>query len=145
MDVSGTLGYLRGDWHLERQISDHRTGQRGVFRGRASFRPSADGQALQYSEDGELEFGSYHGPASRSLIYRGSGDGAADVRFADGREFYRIDLRCGSWQAEHACRADQYLVTVTTQGPVSFSETWRVSGPDKDYELTATYTRPGAE
>lgn len=145
MDVSGTLGYLSGDWYLERLISDHRTGRSGVFRGQASFRPSADDQELEYREDGELEFGSYHGPASRSLIYRGRSDGAADVRFADGREFYRLDLQSGSCQAEHPCRADQYLVTVTRRSPVSFTEAWRAAGPGKDYELTATYTRPGAE
>lgn len=139
------MGYLSGDWHLERQISDHRTGQHGVFRGQARFRPSADGQVLQYTEDGELALGSYHGPASRSLIYRGRSDGGADVRFADGREFYRLDLRSGSCEAVHPCRADQYLVTVTTRSAVRFTETWRVAGPGKDYELTATYTRPGAE
>jgi hypothetical protein len=145
VDVSGTLGYLSGDWQLERLISDHRTGQEGVFRGQACFRPSAEDQVLEYREDGELEFGGYRGQASRSLIYRGRSDGAADVRFADGREFYRLDLRSGSCQAEHPCRADQYLVTVTKRSPVSFTETWRVAGPGKDYEMTATYTRPGAE
>jgi hypothetical protein len=145
VDVSGTLAYLSGDWHLERLISDHRTGQHGVFRGQASFRPSADDQVLEYREDGELDFGSYHGRASRSLIYRGCSDGTAAVRFSDGREFYRLDLRTGSWQAEHSCRADQYLVTVTRRSPVSFTETWRVAGPGKDYDMTATYTRPGAE
>ena len=145
MDVSGTLAYLSGDWRLERLISDHRTGQEGVFRGQARFRPSAEDQVLEYREDGELEFGAYRGQASRSLIYCGRSDGAADVRFADGREFYRLDLRSGSCRAEHPCRADQYLVTVTRQSPVSFTETWRVAGPGKDYEMTATYTRPGTE
>jgi Family of unknown function (DUF6314) len=146
VDVSGTLAYLSGDWHLERQISDYRTGQHGVFRGQARFLPSADDdQVLEYREDGELEFGGYCGPATRSLIYRGRSDGGADVRFADGREFYRLDLRSASCEAEHPCRADQYLVTVTRRSPVSFTETWRVAGPGKDYELAATYTRPGAE
>lgn len=145
MDVSGTLGYLSGDWRLERLISDHRTGQDGVFRGQARFRPSADDQVLEYREDGELEFGSYRGSASRSLIYCGRPDGAADVRFADGSQFYRLDLRSGTCQAEHPCRADQYLVTVTRRSPVSFTETWRVAGPNKDYDMTATYTRTGAE
>ena len=96
----------------------------------------ADGQVLEYTENGELEFGSHRGPACRSLIYRRRPDGAADVRFADGRDFYRLDLRSGSWQAEHPCRADQYLVTVTRLDADSFTETWQVTGPDKDYELT---------
>jgi hypothetical protein len=155
------MDFLRGDWNVERQISDHRTGQVGFFRGRASFRSGAaeltqesgqagepgqaepDGQVLAYQEDGELRFGSHRGPASRSLLYLGLADGSADVRFADGREFYRLDLRSGACSARHPCRADQYLATVTRLSPDSFTETWRVVGPAKDYELTTTYTRDG--
>ncbi len=107
-------------------------------------RAGPDGRVLAYDEHGELRFGSHRGPASRSLLYRDLADGSADVRFADGREFYRLDLRSGTWSAEHPCRADQYLVTVTRLSPDSFTEAWRVSGPAKDYELTTTYTRAAA-
>lgn len=124
-----------------RQISDHRAGLDGWFRGQARFLPAADDQMLQYHEDGELQFGSHRGPAVRSLIYCGRPDGAADVRFADGREFYLLDLRSGLSQAEHLCRADKYLVTVTRLGPDKFTESWRVVGPDKDYGLHTTYVR----
>jgi hypothetical protein len=142
--VGGTVGFLCGDWDVVRQISDRATGHSGLFRGRARFLPSADGQVLQYTEDGELQFGSHRGPARRSLIYAGRDDGSAEVRFADGREFYQLDLQSpGAWQAEHPCRADHYRVTVTRLGPDSFSEIWQVAGPDKDYELRATYQRAG--
>ncbi len=154
-----TVEFLHGDWNVVRQISDHRTGAVGVFRGQASFqlRPGgpahqtwlagkrevadSDRRVLAYREHGELQFGGHRGPASRSLLYRDMADGSADVRFADGREFYRLDLRSGTSSAAHPCRADQYLVTVTLLGPDSFTETWRVGGPDKDYELVTTYTR----
>ena len=160
--ASGIADFLDGDWNVERQISDHRTGQAGLFRGRASFRLCAaaavpkevrlagelepadrNGRVLAYEEQGELRFGGHCGPASRSLLYRELADGSADVRFADGREFYRLDLRSGTWSAAHPCRADRYLVTVTRLGADSFTETWRVSGPAKDYELTTTYIRAG--
>jgi Family of unknown function (DUF6314) len=143
VDAGGTVEYLSGDWDVVRQISDHRGGQEGWFRGRARFLPSADGQLLQYTEDGELEFGSHRGPASRALIYAARPDGTADVRFADGREFYQLDLRDGSWQAEHPCRADRYSVTVTRLTADSFTETWHVAGPAKDYELRTSYQRAG--
>ncbi|HTZ94033.1 MAG TPA: DUF6314 family protein [Streptosporangiaceae bacterium] len=148
-----TIEFLRGDWDVERRITDRRAGQDGVFSGTARFRPaagspaapdsqvSAGAQLLDYTEDGELRFGSHRGPARRSLIYAGRQDGAADVRFADGREFYRLDLRAGTWQADHPCRADRYHVTVTRHGADSFTETWQVVGPDKDYELETTYRR----
>jgi len=136
-----TIEFLRGDWDVERLIRDRRAGQDGAFRGTARFRETADSQVLEYTEDGELRFGSHHGPACRRLIYRGRADGAADVRFADGREFYRLDLRAGAWRADHPCRADSYHVVITRLSPDSFTETWQVAGPDKDYELATTYRR----
>ena len=154
--------FLSGDWNVVRQISDHRTGQVGSFRGEASFRPYAaglrgaavippevdrdeePGRVLAYCEHGELQLGSHRGPAGRSLLVRDRADGTADVRFADGREFYRLDLRSGTCQAAHPCREDQYLVTVTRLSADSYTETWRVAGPDKDYELATTYTRAGS-
>jgi hypothetical protein len=105
----------------------------------AEFAP--EGGSLRYAEHGELTFGEYTGPASRTLLYQGRDDGAADVRFADGRDFFCLDLRTGCCQAAHLCRADQYLVTVTVTGPGSFTETWQVTGPAKDYDMTATYRR----
>jgi Family of unknown function (DUF6314) len=136
-----TIEFLRGDWDVERLIRDRRVGQDGAFRGTARFRATADNQVLEYTEEGELRFGSHHGPARRRLIYRGRADGAADVRFADGREFYRFDLRAGVSQADHPCRADSYHVVITRLSPDSFTETWQVAGPDKDYELATTYRR----
>jgi hypothetical protein len=158
-----TVDFLDGDWNVVRHISDHQTGEVGEFRGQASFRrcpagpaqqisragrrdvADPDGLVLSYREHGELRFGSHRGPASRSLLYRELADGSADVRFADGREFYRLDLRSGTWSAEHPCRADHYRVTVRRLSPDSFCETWRVTGPAKDYELATTYTRTACQ
>jgi hypothetical protein len=150
--VGGTLGYLAGHWDVVREIADHRSGSAGSFRGRASFRSrpesaaepdGLDGRALELAETGELRFGARHGPAGRSLLYYGCSDGSADVRFADGREFYRLDLRTGSCHAVHQCRADRYAVTVTWLSADSFTEVWQVTGPAKDYDLTSVYTRTG--
>ena len=144
--AGGTADFLSGEWDLARRISDHRTGQVGTFRGTASYRPSAEsgsGRTLAYTESGELRLGGRRGPASRSLLVVDAGDGTADIRFADGREFYRLDLRSGTCAAEHPCRADLYNVTVTRLSPDCYAETWRVTGPAKDYELRTTYTRSG--
>ncbi|MBO0836070.1 MAG: hypothetical protein J2P28_11195 [Actinobacteria bacterium] len=141
-----TVSYLAGDWDVVREIADHRSGQAGKFRGRASFRPAGNRTrhgVLDFTEEGELWFGEYSGPASRSLRYRGRSDGSADVYFADGREFYRVHLGFGSCHAVHRCRADRYKVIVTMLSADSFSEIWRVTGPAKDYDLTTVYTRAG--
>jgi hypothetical protein len=152
--ATGTLGYLAGDWDVVREIADHRSGNAGSFRGRASFRPrpetaaaepdGLDGRVLELTEHGELRFGAHRGSAGRSLLYYGCSDGSTDVRFADGREFYRLDLRTGSCRALHPCRADRYAVTVTWLSADSFTEVWQVTGPDKDYDLTSVYTRTGS-
>jgi hypothetical protein len=144
-EVFGTQGadalaFLRGTWRVQRRLADHVTGSIGSFEGVASF--TADGVAvLSYHEEGELRFGEYSGPASRDLIYRAGGDGAADVCFADGREFYRLDLRPGTWRDQHLCDPDRYTVAGRLLGPDSFEERWRASGPRKDYEIITTLVR----
>jgi len=151
--AADTMGYLAGEWDVVREIADHRTGQAGSFRGRASFRPRPGSAAaepggpgravLEFTEQGELKFAGHRGPASRSLRYVGRGDGSAAVCFADGRDFYALDLRSGSCRAVHPCRADRYSVTVTRLSPDAFTEVWQVTGPAKDYDLTSVYTRTG--
>jgi hypothetical protein len=133
------VDFLTGQWNVVRDISDARSGTTGRFRGTASFTPAAGG--ARFAEEGELAFGSHRGPASRSLIYAARTDGAADVFFADGREFFRLDLTSGDCQAEHLCRADRYEVTVSRTGDDSFTEIWRVTGPAKDYQLSSRYSR----
>lgn len=146
--LDSTVGFLAGDWTVERQIRDHRGGQVGSFRGTASFRPCGEATAahertLTYVESGEVRLGGHRGPAGRRLLVLDAGDGTAQVLFADGREFYQLDMRTGSCTAAHPCRADRYYVTVRRLGADSFAETWRVTGPEKDYELQTTYTRAG--
>lgn len=146
MGTGGTVDYLRGDWEVERQITDRSSGRDGVFTGKARFLPTTDG-GLEYTETGELRIGTHRGPATRSLRFDNRADGAADVRFADGREFYRLDLQSARWEADHPCRADAYHVTVTRLGADAFAETWQVAGPGKDYELRTLYRRaqPGPQ
>jgi Family of unknown function (DUF6314) len=139
--AGSTLDYLIGDWNVDRRISDASSGRGGLFLGTASF--ELHGRAVRYAEHGELNFGAHRGPASRTLTYSGRDDGAADVRFADGREFFRLDLSSGRCQAEHRCGADRYQVTVTRLSKDSFTETWQVTGPAKDYVMTTAYRRAG--
>jgi hypothetical protein len=139
-----TVAFISGEWSVVRDIRDYRTGQVGSFRGTASFRPVAESESartLVYTESGELRLGGHRGPATRSLLVRDQGDGTADVLFADGREFYRLDLRAGFCAAAHPCRADRYDVTVTRLSADSYAEIWRATGPSKDFELQTSYTR----
>lgn len=145
--ATSTASFLLGEWKMARDIRDYRTGQSGVFRGMARFVPApreSAGPLLSYREDGQLTFAGHRGPAERHLYLVERPDGTADVRFADGRAFYQLDLLAGHCQAEHRCGADEYLVRVRVLTVDSFTETWRVTGPAKDYEMTTTYVRTGS-
>ncbi len=151
LGVPDALTFLLGRWRLDRRLTDHRAGISGRFTGTAEFMPApADGTGaaraagLTYRESGQLRFGDYAGPARRFLQFVRQADGAADVRFADGRPFYRLDLRTGHWQARHDCGPDRYLVTFRVLGDVLLTEHWRVSGPDKHYDShTELHRAPG--
>jgi hypothetical protein len=138
----GTLEFLRGRWEVERAITDFAAGQSGSFSGLARCEEATGAVgALAYHEQGELRFGRHRGPASRGVLFQPGPAGTVDVRFADGRPFYRLDLRSGSWSAEHPCGRDSYQVTVRVLGPDAYAERWRVTGPGKDYVMTTTLTR----
>jgi hypothetical protein len=142
--AGATMAFLRGAWGIERLLTDHRSGVQGSFTGEAEFLATSDPVVLRYAERGELRFGDHSGPASRALLYRELPGGAADVRFADGREFYRLDLRSGRWTARHDCGEDRYLVSHLVRGPGWLEERWQVTGPRKDYDSVTTLRRLGA-
>ena len=142
MRVSDTLAFAAGHWRIERVLADHRSGTQGRFTGQAVLsEPGLPGAALSYLETGELRFGPHTGPATRSLRYQGLPDGTVDVQFADGHLFYRLDLRSGHCAAVHQCRADRYEITYLVLGENLMEERWRVRGPGKAYEATATLIR----
>jgi hypothetical protein len=151
-----TGDFLRGCWRAERVITDFRSGTTGSFSGTAVFTPEPGDPTeavparapvpapLVYREEGELTFGGHRGPASRNLLYLPATDGSATVLFADGRPFFTLNLRPGVCVAEHPCGDDSYQVTVRVLGPDTYTESWRVTGPGKDYLMTTTHTRAGA-
>jgi hypothetical protein len=141
MPVPDTLAFLRGRWRLERRLDDQRSGVCGTFSGEAEFSATDDPAVLRYEENGELRFGGHTGPARRVLLLRSLADGAADVRFADGRAFYVLDLRSGQWTARHGCGADTYVVSYLVLAPGLLEERWHVTGPRKSYDTLTTLRR----
>jgi hypothetical protein len=65
------------------------------------------------------------------------------VRFADGREFYVLDLRSGQWSARHGCGADEYVVSYLVRAAGRLEERWHVTGPSKAYETVTILRRLG--
>ncbi len=141
------LSVLPGTWRIDRRIDDHVLGASGTFTGVARWTPAGDPavRELAYTERGELAFNGHRGPASRSLSYRARPDGTVDVLFADGRHFYHLDPRPGSWQARHDCGRDVYELSARRLRPGRFEERWRVRGPGKDYEIMTTLVRDATD
>lgn len=140
--IEADLGaYLSGTWEIERALVDHASGQVGTLRGTATFIPTSEG-ALRHEEHGELSWGLHHGSASRawSLVPAG-GPGGFDVYFEDGRFFHRLDLRTGSWTAEHLCGDDVYAGSFWIETNEGWAYSWTVIGPRKRLELTTRLTR----
>jgi uncharacterized protein DUF6314 len=129
------LSYLRGTWRVHRELHDQRSGRRGLFVGAARV----DG--AMYVEEGELTFGAHRGRASQVRLLKQLDANTVDVRFADGRAFYRLQLLDGGWRAQHPCAEDLYTVVGTLTGPDSFTEVWRATGPTTEFTSVTRFTR----
>jgi hypothetical protein len=144
--VADSVSYLRGLWHIEREIHDRFSGETGTFRGTAVFAVHSEPgggepDTLQQSESGELTWQGVTRPAGRVLRLHAGEEGALKVTFADGRPFHDLDLRSGHWSTAHPCAADDYTAEFEVLGPDGWQVTWRVRGPAKDMTLTSFYSR----
>src|SRR5690349_18355011 len=106
--VADVLAHLAGRWRVERAVRDLARGDVGTFSGVTVFTP-LDGGGLLHAESGTFTWQGVARPASRTLRFLpGPTPGTADVRFADGRPFHRLDLTSGRYVADHPCAADLY-------------------------------------
>jgi hypothetical protein len=138
--VSDLFSYLAGSWQVERRIDDHKLNQSGSLEGIAEFILRENG--LEYREAGELRMGNYSGMAERRLDFRRTDRmSAADIRFADGRAFYILDLQDGTWSTIHECDPDLYRVCTQATGPGSWHQHWTIEGPRKQQEILTNYYR----
>lgn len=140
LPVADLRAFLAGSWSLERTIEDRGNDQRGTVRGTAEF--VADGSGIRWIEHGTVQLAGYVGEASRELeiVPDPVGDGWL-VRFDDGRPFHPLDLRSGSCDAVHPCRADRYVGQVRATSSASFEVDWQVTGPAKDQRIRTRYAR----
>jgi hypothetical protein len=142
-DPADLAAWLGGLWTVRRTINGDTPspGQEGHFTGTAQFTVTADG-VIAWDEQGRLTLGSHTGPARRALTLHRGAD-RWEVRFDDGRPFHDLDLRHGTWAAEHLCGADVYRGTFATDSgdPDHFTVTWHVTGPGRDDTILSDYRR----
>ncbi|MBV8573864.1 MAG: hypothetical protein JOZ58_02335 [Acetobacteraceae bacterium] len=131
--------FLAGPWRIARRIADRRLGTTGRLTGVARFTPEAGG--LRYVESGLLVFGGFSGPASRTLWFAFERNGVADVRFADGRPFHRVDLSSGVAHVVHHCAPDRYRGRYKVRDRDRWQLTWFVEGPRKQICMGTRFIR----
>ncbi|GGC85135.1 hypothetical protein GCM10011512_10010 [Tersicoccus solisilvae] len=136
------LRYLAGAWSFERRLDDRRAGRVYTVTGSAVFGATSEESTIAYAETGSLT-GDGQPPAAveRRLTWHDEGDARVLIRFADGREYLRLDFGSGHAEGNHPCAPDTYLVTLTAEDDDAWTETWDVTGPAKDYTAVTRYTR----
>lgn len=140
--VADTLGYLAGRWRVERTVYDLSQDRTGTFSGTACFtRREQPATGLLHAERGEFTWGGVARPASREHLFEPAGDGAAFVRFADGRPFHLLDLRGGHCLADHPCAEDVYRGEFSVLTADRWRVVWTVRGPAKDLRLVTVHHR----
>lgn len=139
--VCDPLGYLRGDWTIERQLTDVRAGLVGDFVGRASLVPDGAG-GLSWRETGELAWAGVRRPAGRELaLAPTSRASTVEVKFSDGRHFHELDLSSGSTLVVHDCGEDRYEGRYVVLDPDTWTASWDVAGPRKTMRIRTRYQR----
>jgi hypothetical protein len=146
-DPADLAAWLGGHWTVQRTINGDTPSPApgGHFTGDVQFTVAADG-VITWDERGQLTLGAYTGPAWRTLTIHPA-SGRWEVRFDDGRPFHDLDLRTGTWTAEHLCGADVYRGRFATHpgetgaGPDRFTVTWHVTGPGRDDTIVSDYRR----
>lgn len=137
--ISDLGAFLLGRWRIARRLHDARLGISGRLEGCARFTPAPGG--LCYEEVGRLRFGAYLGEATQRYSFSIDPPTSAEVRFADGRPFHRLELSSGTADIVHRCGDDHYRGRYRVLGTDCLSVAWRVTGPRKRYSLVTLHTR----
>lgn len=134
-----TLNDFRGDWQMDRQITDRLGTMNGTLVGVATL--SGVDTTLQYDETGRLTLqGGAEMEATRRYLWTFADD-KVDVRFADGVTFHAFQPYGKAAGTTHLCGEDLYDVTYDFREWPVWTATWAVRGPRKDYTSVTRYAR----
>ncbi len=139
-DLSQTTDRFAGVWRIERRLEDIANSLNGRFSGRARLWPSLDG--LSYHEEGDMLLGDAPAlRAERKYFWQIQVRDRVDVYFEDGMFFHAFSTNRKTWQAEHICTPDHYVVDYEFLTNSRWQTIWHVSGPRKNYRMLSVFTR----
>lgn len=126
---------LLGEWVLEREIVDRRSGMRSFASGRAKLTRERQ-DLITWHEDVLLSYRQSELAAHRNLRVELDDMGLWQVKFEDGRPFH-------PWSpgdtVTHHCGADTYKGVIDLIGTAdkisSWQTIWSVRGPEKDLSI----------
>lgn len=124
------IDFLIGNWKISRKITQA-NGEQIEAEGNASFTKMSDG--LKYTDNIKL---ASNIDSFQEYFYKLE-DRKLRVNFVDGSLFYELG---SDGYTSHRCKEDIYNVEYIFY-PDSFSLTYFVSGPEKDYNMTTKYKR----
>lgn len=128
-----------GSWALHRHIFDLDSQWLGRLEGQADLTP--EGEALNYFEQGQLQFGGLTAmTATRRYFWHFPDEDRVEVTFEDGRAFHHFAPNETRAEATHFCDPDTYDVTYDFSGWPVWRVEWRVEGPKKDYRMVSVYS-----
>eukprot|EP00037_Helgoeca_nana_P034014 m.420217 g.420217 ORF g.420217 m.420217 type:complete len:172 (-) comp32310_c0_seq1:304-819(-) len=133
--------YLRGEWRLQRRIDDRKARRTGSFIGQCHFTDDDAGVGLICREEGQVRIGDFSNSASRTYYYVFRGPTEFSLTTDDGEVLLDLDVEFGSADGTHLCAPDTYRGRVEILTADSWTQTWTVSGPAKDYTLDSRLTR----
>ncbi|MEO9685293.1 MAG: DUF6314 family protein [Tateyamaria sp.] len=133
MSIERCLADFIGAWDIARKIVPAH-GPSAEFAGQGVWTPTATG--AEYAETGVLTMpGATPMTAERRYVWGQD----LSVYFDDGRFFHRVPA-CGG-TATHFCDPDTYGVEYDFEGWPTFTVSYAVHGPRKDYVMRSTYCR----
>ncbi len=125
--------YFDKPWTLTRDIINHHDGTAASLTGHADFLNEEGG--LFFTESGTLKLPHGAFPATRRTRWHFNLSGI-EMFFEDGRFFHGFSDTHRA--ARHLCGNDIYDVTYEF-APDVWTSRWRVTGPQKNYEMTSHY------
>jgi hypothetical protein len=137
--VHDLRAFLLGTWRMARRLHDFRLGISGRLDGIASFASAPGG--LCYEEAGLLRFGAHQGEAVQRYRFSVDRHATAEVYFADGRPFHRLELSSGKADIVHECGSDCYRGRYRVLHEDCLTLVWRVTGPRKRWLLATRFSR----
>lgn len=132
--------FLKGKWRVKRNVFDEKKKPQGIQLGKASYQPNGK-NSLTFEEELEGLFNDHCGKAWHKQELSFDTPSNATL-YQHGSIFHKLKFDKPFTLVHHTCKRDHYLgLYVFNRKRKSFTVTWRVKGPKKNYSLRAYYEK----